>query len=92
MPKYRRRPVEIHAVLNDGNWDTAQRFLKEVKRDKPSRKPVLVRNKDDSWNICDDDGYSAPVMVGWYLVYDGKKFSPCRPEFFEPTYEPVEDK
>lgn len=94
MARYSRKYVEISAVKNDGNWKALMDFLSSLARSgqyTPVGKPAISQNEDGSLNIRDNDGYTAPVPVGWYLIFDGKRFAPCRPEFFEAAYDLIEE-
>lgn len=81
--KYRKKPVEIHAVQFDprGIWPACI-----VSWDKESYRP-----RDTSWGYIETLEGKKHVMAGdWIIKGVQGEFYPCKPDIFLETYEPVD--
>ena len=86
MPKFRKKPVVIEAILWDGtqkSWD------------------AIMAMGDIQWKGGDMGSYTFPIktLEGYLIVRKGEyvikgligEFYPCKPDIFEMTYDRVED-
>lgn len=92
--KFRKRPVVIDAVCNDGKWPTVRDWMIALRDGgfafDPGTAPPLVRNDDGSLNIFTREG-TMRADVGDYVIRGiAGEFYPCKPDIFAATYEPVE--
>jgi hypothetical protein len=83
MPKYRKKPVIIEAVMWDGSQESAQE--------------INQFNGGKFWAINDNRQMKIPTLegimladVGDYIIKGIKgEFYPCKPDIFVATYEKV---
>jgi hypothetical protein len=93
MPKFRKKPVVIDAIRNDGQWPTVRDWLIEL--NPPFGfdflgTPPITGNGDGSLNITTLEG-TMRADVGDFIIKGVKgEFYPCKADIFEATYEPVE--
>lgn len=92
MTRYRKLPVEIDAVLNDGTWPPIIAFLDEASGlsgmiFQPGQEPPVTRNSDGTLNIATLEGVMR-ANVGDYVIrgVSGELY-PCKPDIFAKTYE-----
>ena len=96
--KYRKKPIVVHAVKNDGHWSTIIKWIQEIV---PSEngwlipfgtRPRITRNEDGSLNLITIEGNEVVCPVGAYVVIDKKGYPyPCDGELFEQMHDPVEE-
>lgn len=86
MPKFRKKPVVIDAVLWDGSIEawlaiTAISF------------PTVFTPKDESFDfyISTLEGDMLCRKGDWVIKGVNGEFYPCKPDIFEKTYDIVED-
>lgn len=94
MGQFRKKPIVINAIQNDGNWQTIidwLDFLNQVPVEIPfGHRPRITRNKDGSLNIVTIEGSNTTCSVGDWVICGVKgEFYPCEAEIFEMTYEPA---
>ena len=85
MPRYRKKPVEIEAMLYPG--------LRELHE----ALPVLNWLDENGVNHTHEGGLLIHTLEGDMLAMPGDyiikgvqgEFYPCKPDIFEATYEPV---
>lgn len=95
MPKYRKLPVVIEAVRNDGKWPTVRDWMLSLRNDgfafAPLTAPPITRNPSGSLNIATLEGVML-ANVGDFIIRGVKgEFYPCKPDIFAATYEEVPD-
>jgi len=93
MAKYRKKPVVIEAIQNDGNWPTVRDWLIAI--NPPFGipflgEPPLTRNDDGSLNIRTLEGAMRCDVWDWVIRGIKGEFYPCKPDIFAATYESVE--
>jgi hypothetical protein len=90
---FRKRPVEIAAVQNRGEWKPIYAFLVHCAGGEPvipfGTKPTITRNDDGSVNIETLEGNMRAEVGDWLLCGVKGEFYPCKPDIFEATYEAV---
>lgn len=103
MSRFRKKPVVIEAVRNDGTWPPIMQWLDYVTNGvipgirnpdgsiRLGGRPVITRNDDGSLNIDTREGTMRGDVGDWIILGVAGEFYPCKPEIFEATYEPVED-
>lgn len=93
MPKFRKKPVVITAIKNDGTWATIREWIFNECGWSPTigQIPPITRNDDGSLNIATLEGTHLG-NVGDYIICGVKgEFYPCKPDIFESTYESAEN-
>ena len=91
MGRYRKKPVEIDAVRNDGTWKPIIDWLDELAGGVAGipfgSRPAVTRNDDGTLNIETLEG-TMRADVGDYVIcgVQGELY-PCKPDIFEATYE-----
>ena len=104
MPKFRKKPVEIEAMLFDGSTSETHAVYQWIENNTlgsfepmdviEGRKPypasgVSVDPRDGRMIISTLEGLHW-VDLGDYVIRGVKgEFYPCKPDIFEATYEPV---
>lgn len=91
--RYRKLPVEVDAVQNDGEWSTIISWLDSLADGKLlipfGTRPPVTRNPDGTLNIETLEGV-VRCDVGDYLIRGVKgEMYPCKPDIFAVTYEEV---
>lgn len=101
--RYRKKPVEIDAVRNDGAWAPIMEWLDAVTDGvipgirNPDGSlnigghPPITRNEDGSLNIHTLEGTMRADVGDWLIRGVKGEFYPCKPDIFEVTHEPVTD-
>jgi hypothetical protein len=90
MGQYRKKPVVIEAVRNDGTWPTILAWLDSVGYGVPFLgKPAVTRNQDGSLNIATLEGVMRCDVGDWLIQGVKDEFYPRKPDIFEATCEPV---
>ena len=91
MPLYRKKPVIINAVQNDGVWKTIVDWLSEIEKKgiQISRKVGVTRNMNGSLIVRTRDGSIHAEIDDWVICDEKGEFYKCEPDIFEATYEPV---
>lgn len=89
--RYRKRPAEVDAVLNDGTWSTIIYWLDKVGHGRVplGQRPPVTRNSDGSLNIDTGDLIETAQVGDWLLRDVAGELYPCRGDVFAETYEPV---
>lgn len=95
IQRYRKKPVVIDAVRNDGEWPTILEWLDALAGGRYSipigHKPPITRETDGSLVIATLEG-TMRADVGDYVIRGVQgEFYPCKPEIFEATYDRVVD-
>ena len=87
MSKYRKKPVVIEAIQWDGSYKSWQSINSQL--GSGSRK---LKEEDDFLMVETLEG-TMKANKGDYIIkgINGELY-PCKPDIFEKTYEPVEDK
>lgn len=94
MAQFRKKPVVIEAVQNNGMWSTVRNWFIEITG--PDRLimpvgsfPPITLNEDGSLSIHTLEG-TMKADVGDWVIRGGKgEYYPCKPDIFEATYELV---
>lgn len=96
MGLYRKKPVTINAVLNNGEWSTIIEWLDELVGGKVGipfgYRPSITRNEDGSIRIATLEGDMRADVGDWIICGVEGEFYPCKPGIFEATYEEVFEK
>jgi len=93
MGRYRKKPVEIDAIENAGEWAPIMAWMDELAGGRLSipfgARPAVTRNEDGSLNIETLEGVMR-ADVGDYVIcgVQGELY-PCKPDVFAATYEEV---
>ena len=95
MPHFRKKPVVIEAMRNDGTWPPVIDWLDTLAGGEIhipfGHRPAITRNADGSLNIETLEG-AMRANVGDYVICGVKgEFYPCKPDIFEATYEPSDN-
>lgn len=93
MGRYRKKPVEIDAVRNDGTWKPIIDWLDELAGGVAGipfgSRPAVTRNDDGTLSIETLEG-TMRADIGDYLICGAHgELYPCKPDIFEETYEAV---
>lgn len=94
--KYRKKPIEIEAVQNDGVWSTVRDWMIDI-ADGPTAFPIgthppITRNEDGSLNIHTLEGIMTADVNDWIIKGVKDEFYPVKNDIFRETYEEVIDK
>jgi hypothetical protein len=104
MPKYRKKPVVIEAVqLNWSTWNEICDFagVGKLTDGKPQGCCLDEKNQPLPDGKCSEIiGLLVPTLEGLHIARQGDyiikgikgELYPCKPDIFEATYEPVEEK
>lgn len=85
--RYRKKPVVIEAIRNDGEWEPIIGCLDGS----AGSRSVITRDDDGSLNIETLEG-TMRADVGDYVICGVKgELYPCKPDIFDATYEPAEE-
>jgi hypothetical protein len=91
--KYRKKPVEIEAVLWDGNRvSEATEWISEAVNTEWGKPNGIIRINDPAGNkiIINTLEGEMTAMPGDYIIKGVKgELYPCKPDIFEMTYEKV---
>ena len=91
--KYRKKPVVIEAMRNDGEIGTVSAILDCVNGGKGAEGPAtydLTGKPSMSIHIETLEGVMR-ADVGWWIIKGvAGEFYPCKPDIFAETYEAVE--
>jgi hypothetical protein len=94
--RFRKKPVVIDAVLNDGTWPPIIAWLDQLAPGGRASipfgyRPAITRNDDGTLNIDTLEG-TMRADVGDYVICGVKgELYPCKPDVFDATYEPVRE-
>lgn len=94
MPKFRKKPVVIDAIRNDGQWPTVRDWMIELNPPfgfPALTTPPITRNADGSLNISTLEGTMRADVGDWIIKGVKGELYPCKPDIFEATYELVEE-
>lgn len=86
--RYRKKPVEIEAMVFDGTFKSADRIL--VWSKSPD---LMIRrvNNEEKFEIVTLEGVMS-VSPGDYVIKGvNGEFYPCKPDIFKKTYDRVEE-
>jgi hypothetical protein len=87
--RWRKRPVTVDAVLNDGKWATIIAWLDTIGYTVPFLgRPAITRNFDGSLNITTLEGVMRAEVGDWVVRGVAGEFYPVRADIFDATYEP----
>lgn len=89
--KFRKKPVVIEAVKNDGKWGPIRDWMIDIAGGgfafPVGSTPPITRNDDGSLNIFTLEGVMK-AAVGDFVIRGVKgEFYPCKPDIFEATYD-----
>lgn len=89
--KFRKKPVVIEAVLNDGTWAPIIAWLDSLNRVVVpfGSVPPIRRNSDGTLDIDTLEGTMRADVGDWIIEGVQGEFYPCKPEIFAKTYEPA---
>jgi hypothetical protein len=92
MARYRKKPIEIDAVRNTGDWAPIIAFLDSVgaARVPFGHRPPITRNDDGTLNIETPEGVMRADVGDWLIRGIKGEFYPCKPDVFDATYELAE--
>lgn len=97
MARYRKKPVEIDAVLNDGTWPPIMAWLDAMHGGKfkivlgnDPLVPITRNQGDGTLNIHTLEGTMRADVGDWIIRGVKGEFYPCKPDIFEATYEAVD--
>lgn len=86
--KYRKKPVEVEAILWDGSNETINKIVlldpEKIElgaNDKMQVTTIYIRTLE---------GLMSAFLGDWIIKGVNGEFYPCKPDIFEKTYEPVE--
>jgi hypothetical protein len=92
--RYRKKPVEIEAILNTGTWRPIIDWLDTIGAGAVpfGHRPAITRNEDDgSLNIETLEGTMRADVGDFVICGVQGEFYPCKPDIFDATYEAVRD-
>jgi hypothetical protein len=90
--RYRKKPVVIDAVRNDGAWAPIIQWLDSVGYILPFLgQPSIQRDADGTLRILTPEGTMRADVGDWIIRGVKGEFYPCKPDIFEATYEPAGD-
>jgi hypothetical protein len=94
MPNFRKKPIVIEARLFDGtNFDDLYLWGNPGRRISTAQILLAGDGKDPSrLSIETLEGEMAASVGDWIIKGVKGEFYPCKPDIFEATYEPVEEK
>lgn len=91
VKRYRKKPVEVAAVQNDGTWRTIIDWLDALSGGRVSipigSRPAITRNDDGTLNIETLEGTMRAEVGDWIICGVEGEFYPCKPDVFAKTYE-----
>lgn len=94
IQRFRKKPVEIDAIRNEGEWPPIMAWLDELAGGRASipfgARPAITRNQDGTLNIETLEGTMRANVGDWLICGVKGEFYPCKPDVFGATYEPVE--
>lgn len=94
MARYRKKPVVIHAVLNDGEWAPILAWLDGLAGGRMAvpfgARPAITRNDDGTLNIDTAEGRMRADVGDFVICGVQGELYPCKPDIFEATYEHVD--
>lgn len=101
LKRYRKKPVEIHAIRWEGEWKPIYEWLEAVTNGviPGIRNPdnslniggqPIIRREGDKLLIDTREGTMTALNGDWIILGVAGEFYPCNPEIFEATYEPVD--
>lgn len=87
--RWRKKPVEISAVRNDGTWQRIIAWLDSIGAGRVPvfHLPAVTRNDDGSLNIETLEGTMRADVGDWVICGVKGELYPCKPDVFEATYE-----
>ena len=94
MPKFRKKPVTVDAIRNDGEWATVRDWLIELNPPFGFAflgTPPITRNDDGSLNIATLEGTMRADVGDWIIKGVKGEFYPCKPDIFDAIYESVSE-
>lgn len=83
MPKYRKKPVVIEAVLWDGTQESVEKLAEmtgQVGFAAPSSGGIVIQTLE---------GEMLASLGDWIIKGVKGEFYPCKPDIFEATYDAV---
>lgn len=91
MPKYRKLPVVIEAILY--NWDDNKKFADEAQDEVCDfMKANIVIDSDDDIEMEAPNGCTMYATKGDYIIKGiNGEFYPCKPDIFAKTYEQADE-
>jgi hypothetical protein len=85
--RYRKKPVEIHAYRNNGNFERFEEWLDDLEQ--PLGQRPFFDYSDGAVNIETLEGVMRADVGDWIIQGVKGEFYPCKPDIFAATYEPV---
>ena len=93
MAKFRKKPVVIEAIKNEGQWGPLVAWLQGLSGSdlifQPGDQPPMTRNHDESINIPTLEGVMRAEVGDWIICGVKGKLYPCKPDIFDATYDSV---
>ena len=92
MARYRKKPVEIDAIQNDGEWPPIMNWLDEISGGGfpvPIGIPIVRRNSDGTLSVDTLEGTMRCDVGDWLIRGIAGEFYPCKPDIFHASYEEV---
>lgn len=95
MAKYRKKPVVVDAVQNDGEWAPILAWLDSLHDGHysvpPGGEPPITRTSDGALHIKTLEGVMT-ARPGWWVIRGvAGEFYPCDPDIFQATYDAVSE-
>ncbi len=87
MPKFRKRPVVVEAMRNDGTTRQAD----AIRAWSGDKLQDHWTNRQTEFYVDTLEGRMTAVVGDWIIRGVQGEYYPCKPDIFEETYEPVDD-
>jgi hypothetical protein len=93
MAQFRKKPVVIEAIQNEGDWLPIVKWLEAASPNgmvfQPGQHPPITRNEDGSLNVHTAEGVMLGGLGDWIIRGIQGELYPCKPDIFAATYEPA---
>lgn len=93
--RYRKKPVQVYAIQNMGEWAPIMAWLDEVGGGHFTipfgTQPPVQREPDGTLKVYTLHGWTKASVGDWVICGPRGDFWPCDPDVFRDTYEAVED-
>ena len=94
--RFRKKPVEIDAIRNEGEWAPIMAWLDQLAGGRATipfgARPAITRSPEDGTIAIETLEGTMRANVGdWIIRGVQGEFYPCKPDIFEATYEPAEN-
>lgn len=88
--RYRKKPVVVEAFQYAGRWEDVSEWLTGLPAG--SVTTSLIRYPDGSLHIHTLEGTMRVDVGDWIICGVRGELYPCKPDVFEATYEPEEER